>query len=625
MQHKLLTLLICSWLGAVQAAELGDVAPRSYIGQPLAADIDLLALTPDELANLQVRLADANVYRGANVAMNPALATVRVQVERRGQKPVLHVTTTRPVEADYVHLYLRLGAPGRQDVRLATVWLQPDPNPAPPPQPAVPPASTLTPAQAEQIAAQARATRETAARDAALKEAASKASAAKEGVAKEAARDAAAPTKEGVSKEVAARDAVAPSKEGAVREAARDAAAPVKEAAAKAASDEAARQAAAAPVRDRSKPAPLPSMHEAETGTPGEVKAAAAARRIAGVWVTADGKPTRAPTSADAAPVPEGVAQALLPLAPLPLPKGVKRPAPRACAPTGMSAKECQALDAHNAELSSKLVELEGKMRALQGALGGAAPAALAAASKATPASDSPATAASPAAKAGVAPGAAAASGATSSNIAASSNVGPSGAMSATASLSTQAAPEAHAAKATAGEGASAQPGAGAADKGGKTDGAHSAVANADSVAGAGAASASGASPASAASVASAASAASGEAGAADAAAAAPVATKQVRVLPKLKYKKEKPPEPQTDYTLPLVAGGVGLLALLGAGFFWWRKKKSGKGPLKIWQGFRKKKAPDAAPTAAEPAGAPAAPASAPAAAATAMAEPVAQ
>ncbi|MYM37688.1 hypothetical protein GTP38_25525, partial [Duganella sp. FT94W] len=154
MQYTLLTLLLCFWLGAVQAAELGDVVPRSYRGQPLAADIELLALAPDELAGLQVRLADANVYRGANVAMQPALATARLQIERRGAQSVLHVTTTQPVAAEYVHLYVRLDTPGRQEVRLATVWLQPDPNPAPPV--AVAPASAPT---AEQLAAQARAAR----------------------------------------------------------------------------------------------------------------------------------------------------------------------------------------------------------------------------------------------------------------------------------------------------------------------------------------------------------------------------------------------------------------------------------------------------------------------------------
>ncbi|WP_166455380.1 hypothetical protein, partial [Duganella alba] len=121
----------------------------------------------------------------------------------------------------------------------------------------------------------------------------------------------------------------------------------------------------------------LPSAHEADGVAAGEGKPAGKPRRIAGVWVSADGKPMKSPPKEEAAEVPVGVAQALLPLAPLPLPKGVKRPAPVSCAPTGMSARECQALDNHNAELSSKLVELEGKMKMLQGALAGAAPAAV--------------------------------------------------------------------------------------------------------------------------------------------------------------------------------------------------------------------------------------------------------
>lgn len=78
----------------------------------------------------------------------------------------------------------------------------------------------------------------------------------------------------------------------------------------------------------------------------------------------------------------------------------------------------------------------------------------------------------------------------------------------------------------------------------------------------------------------------SGEASSSAAAASPPA--KLVRVLPKLKYKK--PAEKPTDYTLPLAAGGIGLLALLGAGFIYLRRRKAGGGPLKIWQGFRKKK-----------------------------------
>ena len=186
------------------AAELGDVSARSFIGQPLSADIELVALAPDEVNALQVRLARPDVFRGANITMNPALSSVRMSVVKRDQKQFLHVTTTRAIDADYVHMYVELSAAGRQDVRLATVWLQADPNPPPPPAPVV--ASVAAPsamasADAERIAAQARAER------------------------------------------AAAAPAVT----------------------------------AAPPVRDRSRPAPLPSLHESETGVPGTLKAAAAA------------------------------------------------------------------------------------------------------------------------------------------------------------------------------------------------------------------------------------------------------------------------------------------------------------------------------------------------------------
>jgi pilus assembly protein FimV len=569
-------------LGAA-AAELGDIAPRSYIGQPLAVDIDLVALTPEEVAGLQVRLADGNVYRGANVTMNPALASVRMQVERRGARSVLHVTTTRAVDADYVHLYVELGVPGKQDVRLATVWLQKDPNPpAPvvvaPVAPAMPPASAMTPAQAEQITAQARAAR-LAASGAGPRTTPQTAAGAMTGAAA-GTGNAAGAVAGGVAKPAGA-DAAASS--GAASGASMASAQVVGQAA-----NSAAGAASSAPVRDRSKPAPLPSVHESETGVPGEVKAAGQARRIAGVWVGADGKVLKTPPREDAAEVPVGVAQALLPLAPLPLPKGVKRPAPVSCAPSGISAKECVALDNHNAELSSKLLELEGKMKVLQGALGGASPAAISAAAQlakaaaAHGAATTPATAATapqavtkaPAVSAALAASGAAA-GAAHGESAAKAASSPAGAAShgasAAASLSAQGGTEMNAAKAAAGAEGSASA---------------SAVS------------------ASASSSAAASAAASGEA------ASVPTGpVKQIRVLPKLKYKKEKPPETQTDYTMPLAAGAVGLLALLGAGFLWWRKKKSGRGPLQIWQGFRKKKpaTPDATAPAAEPAPAPAA------------------
>jgi pilus assembly protein FimV len=543
MQRKQLIPLILALAGAAQAAELGDVAPRSYIGQPLAVDIELVSLTPEEALNLPVRLAQADVYRAANTAINPALASVRMQVDKRGQKQVLHVTTTRAVEAEYLHLYVELGVPGKSEVRLATVWLQRDPNPPPPPAPVVaavaqpvaqsiPPASAMTPAQAEQIAAQARAARVAAAAEAAKAEAA-KAEAAKVELAK------------------------------------------------------------AEAARERAKPAPLPSVHEAETGKPGEVRAAGQARRIAGVLVGSDGKPVAPSAREEAAEVPVGVAQALLPLAPLPLPKGVKRPAPASCAPTGMSAKECVALDARNTEMAGKITELEGKLKALQGALGGAAPTAKAA--QAAPAA--------PAAKPG-APGGPAA-GPAPAAVAASQAVKP-GAQAAGAAGPATPAASAAAKVASAGASASGTASAGGASAAGAVGGKGAASALASvSLSAQGETEAHAAKAKAKAEGASASASASAASGEAAASAAAAVPTKQVRVLPKLKYKKEKekPAEQRSSAMLPLIGGGVGLLALLGGGFVFLRKRSAGAGPLKIWQGFRKKQSAQPAPEpVAEPA-----------------------
>lgn len=540
------------------AAELGDVSARSFIGQPLSADIELVALAPDEVNALQVRLARPDVFRGANITMNPALSSVRMSVVKRDQKQFLHVTTTRAIDADYVHMYVELSAAGRQDVRLATVWLQADPNPPAPPAPvtaSVAAPSAMTSGDAERIAAQARAER------------------------------------------VAASPAVS----------------------------------ATPPVRDRSRPAPLPSLHESETGVPGALKAAAAAAtpprqtptvavrdlpsRIAEAMGTprnaSAAAPAPASTSAAAsspAPakpaakrdaagadsaVPLPVAQALLPLGPLPLPAGVKRPAaPAACAPSGISAKECKVLDTHSQALSSKLVELEGKMKALQGAIKNSA---------VTPAATVPAVAA-PAATPKVGQAATAVLAAAGSSVAAAvaapaaAKEAPKSASVASAAQGAGAGPEAASIKAAEGKPSkSSKPG-----KAGEAQAATMDGASASASAGAASASASASAGEHGANASASAAGASASAAGASASASAPVPLK--RVLPKLKYKKEKPVERPANY-VAWGAGVVGALLLAGAGLIYRRRKKSGAAPLKIWQGFRKKKPADAAgkPQEAQP------------------------
>lgn len=127
-------LLLATVLGAAHAAELGDAQVSSYIGQPLVADIELTSIADPGQA-VTVRLASADVYRGANIAMHPVLSGLTMSVMRRDGRQFLHITSLKPVATEYVHLFLDLAEGSRHNVRAATLWLSPDPNPAPPPPP----------------------------------------------------------------------------------------------------------------------------------------------------------------------------------------------------------------------------------------------------------------------------------------------------------------------------------------------------------------------------------------------------------------------------------------------------------------------------------------------------------
>lgn len=146
-----IALVLAGLLGCAHAAELGDVAVGSYIGQPLAADIELISLA-DPAAPVAVKLANTDVYRGANITMHPVLANLAMSVVRRDGRQFLHITSTRTVATEYVHLFVELAEGNKRNVRAATLWLAPDPAPAPPPPkpvaPVVPAVPPPTPAPA---------------------------------------------------------------------------------------------------------------------------------------------------------------------------------------------------------------------------------------------------------------------------------------------------------------------------------------------------------------------------------------------------------------------------------------------------------------------------------------------
>ncbi|EZP34794.1 FimV family protein [Janthinobacterium lividum] len=114
------------------AAELGEMAVLSHVGQPLLAEIELTALAPEEASGVAVRLASPDVYRGGGIGMDPALQTLTISPLERGGRHYVRVSTRQAIQAGHVHLYLLLGNGNGAVVRLGTLWLTPAPPAAAP-------------------------------------------------------------------------------------------------------------------------------------------------------------------------------------------------------------------------------------------------------------------------------------------------------------------------------------------------------------------------------------------------------------------------------------------------------------------------------------------------------------
>ncbi|MBB6132182.1 pilus assembly protein FimV [Massilia aurea] len=154
---------MCALLSCgVGAAELGEPRISSYIGQPLALELELTALA-SPATPVQARLAHPDVYRGANIGVPAVLSTLAMRVSQRDGRQFLRVTSSAPVESSRLHLYLDLADGGTRDVRLVTLFIAPNPNPpaaavplpvlAPAPAPMPMPAKAPAPVVADLSAA----------------------------------------------------------------------------------------------------------------------------------------------------------------------------------------------------------------------------------------------------------------------------------------------------------------------------------------------------------------------------------------------------------------------------------------------------------------------------------------
>jgi pilus assembly protein FimV len=104
---SLVAAAIASFPLGAQAAGLGRINVLSGLGQPLQAEIQVNA-TPQELQSLGAKVASPDAFVLANVPYAAFVPSVSVTVENRGNRPVLKLTSSRPVNEPMVGLLLEV-------------------------------------------------------------------------------------------------------------------------------------------------------------------------------------------------------------------------------------------------------------------------------------------------------------------------------------------------------------------------------------------------------------------------------------------------------------------------------------------------------------------------------------
>jgi len=125
---KKLTAAVASALvlsSAAHAAGLGKLTVLSALGQPLRAEIELTSVSPDEASGLVAKLASPEAFKNANIEFNPALLSLRFNVEQRGGRQFIRVSSSQPLNEPFVDLLLELSWNNGRLVREYTFLLDP--------------------------------------------------------------------------------------------------------------------------------------------------------------------------------------------------------------------------------------------------------------------------------------------------------------------------------------------------------------------------------------------------------------------------------------------------------------------------------------------------------------------
>lgn len=121
-----LLLLAATIASQAHAAGLGKLTVNSALGQPLTAEIELVSLQPGEFESLAARVASPDSYREARIEYGSSLRTIRFAVERRPNgQPILKLTSVAAVNEPFLDVLVELTWPAGRLMREYPILLDP--------------------------------------------------------------------------------------------------------------------------------------------------------------------------------------------------------------------------------------------------------------------------------------------------------------------------------------------------------------------------------------------------------------------------------------------------------------------------------------------------------------------
>lgn len=130
-QNPLVLMMALSLPGAAHALGLGEIHVNSALNEPLAADIDIVGATAEELSSLTASVANRETFLrfGADRPAFLASATFKVSHDAKG-KPVLVIRSTDSFTEPLVNLLVDLRWHNGEVIRQYSLLLDPAGFPA---------------------------------------------------------------------------------------------------------------------------------------------------------------------------------------------------------------------------------------------------------------------------------------------------------------------------------------------------------------------------------------------------------------------------------------------------------------------------------------------------------------